>query len=216
VRTTTSMTTAALLAVTALAGCTGASADNTTGVASLAGGAVAVVADESAETALSDDEALLAFAQCMRDEGLDFADPTVNDDGSLRFAPPGGGDGAAGGIDRDAFQTARALCGSLIEGIEGVGRGRGRGGGGGQGEFDSEAFLLFAECMRATGVEAFPDPGTDGRPDREAMQAVDFNSAEVQAAAESCAEETGTELGGGGGGRGAPPAGNAPSAGGDA
>jgi hypothetical protein len=70
--------------------------------------------------------------------------------------------------------------------------------------------------MRANGVEAFPDPGTDGRPDREAMQAVDFNSAEVQAAAESCADETGTELGGGGGGRGAPPAGNAPSAGGDA
>ncbi|HWH31843.1 MAG TPA: hypothetical protein VNU01_04160, partial [Egibacteraceae bacterium] len=76
----------------------------------------------------------------------------------------------------------------------------------GQGQFDADAFLAFAECMRANGVEDFPDPGADGRPNVEAMQGLDRSSEEFQSASETCADEVGFEgpMGGGRGGFGGP------------
>ncbi|GAG42818.1 unnamed protein product, partial [marine sediment metagenome] len=42
--------------------------------------------DEAADDPVSDEEAILAFAACLRDEGIDVDDPTVDADGNLR--PP--------------------------------------------------------------------------------------------------------------------------------
>ena len=60
-------------------------------------------------------EALLTFAACMRENGVDMADPTFDADGN----PTGGGFGPGSGIDprSDEFQTAQAACGDLLEGV---------------------------------------------------------------------------------------------------
>lgn len=153
--------------------------------------------------AVDSEEALLAFAACMREEGVDFADPVPDEDGNLQFAPPTSADG--GGFDeaaRDTQQVAREACAEHLQSIE-LGAGRGN-----QAEFDADAFLAYAACMRDNGVADFPDPSADGRPDIEAMQALDTTSAAFEAASTTCAEEVGLEgaIGGGrpgGGGRGA-------------
>jgi hypothetical protein len=94
-------------------------------------------------------EASLAFAQCMRDNGVDMEDPTFDADGNTQ----GGGFGPDSGIDfsDEATQTALEACGDLIQGI-------GPGGGGrGGGNFDAsgiqDAFNAFTECLRDEGLE---------------------------------------------------------------
>lgn len=94
-------------------------------------------------------EAALAFAQCMRDEGVeDFPDPQI-DGGRVQISP--------GGIDPDDpdVQAAQETCSPLLEQ-------------GGDVEIDEErsaevqaAALAFAECMRSHGID-FPDPQVDG------------------------------------------------------
>lgn len=66
------------------------------------------------------EDQLLAFAQCMRDQGVDMDDPDLN-------AAPGGG-GPFGGIDREDpdFQAAAGECEDFLPNV-GVG---GRGGAG--------------------------------------------------------------------------------------
>jgi hypothetical protein len=47
---------------------------------------------------------MLEFASCMRDQGLDFPDPQMDDDGNIS-GPAGPADG-----DGEAFSTAREAC----------------------------------------------------------------------------------------------------------
>ena len=95
-------------------------------------------------------EARLAFAQCMRDNGVDMEDPRFDADGN---AQQGGGLGPGSGIDfsDEATQAAMEVCGDLLENI-------GPGGGGpGGGNFDAtgiqDAFNAFTECLRDEGLE---------------------------------------------------------------
>ena len=104
---------------------------------------------------LSDEERLLAFAECMRENGVDFPDPVVEADGTVTFGfRPGGGAGAAGlqelrevGRDPD-LPAARDACGGMLEGLAF---------GPGQGGFDlielQDTLLEFAQCMRDHGVD---------------------------------------------------------------
>lgn len=115
----------------------------------------------------SAEEQALAFAQCMRDNGVDFQDPTVNADGVPTFE---GAFGMAqgGGMDPSdtTFRDAQQACASLMEGIA---FGGGPGGPGGQ--FDpsemEDAMLPYTECLRDQGLDVGdfslerPD-GTDG------------------------------------------------------
>ncbi len=59
--------------------------DATPGVATLAGTitTVAVV-----EPDIDTEQQLLAFVQCMRDEGIVLPDPTVSADGDVQLSPP--------------------------------------------------------------------------------------------------------------------------------
>lgn len=106
--------------------------------------------ETEATTSGTDEEQALAFADCMRTEGVDFPDPVVNADGSVDFF---GANGTRedGGFARDAdFESAVDTCGSLIEGASFLPD---------DGDFTEleDSFLEVAECLRDNGIDV-PDP----------------------------------------------------------
>ena len=113
-----------------------------------------VTGEEPIETQdLTDEERLLAFAACMRENGVDFPDPVVEADGTVTFGfRPGGGGGGLqrlGEIGRDPdLPAARDTCAGMLEGLAF---------GPGQGGFDlielQDRLLEFAQCMRDNGVD---------------------------------------------------------------
>ena len=112
----------------------------------------------SADT-LDAEEALLEFAQCMRDNGVpEFPDPELDASGNLRlFRPGGGGQGGPGGLgaDQGTVQAAFEECGDLVEGvIQSNFRNLD------QTEFQ-DSFLEFAQCMRERGID-MQDPDFSG------------------------------------------------------
>ena len=124
-----------------LAACGGS--DDAADVASLSGTEDAAVTDTTEP--LSDEEALIEFASCMRDQGMDFPDPVVDADGYPRFdfEDPDS-------IDQDAMFEAGEACRDLIEGVVL-----------GLVDFESsefnDTFLEYASCMREQGIEDIPD-----------------------------------------------------------
>ena len=101
-------------------------------------------------------DALLKYAACMRQNGVDMADPTFDADGN----PTGGGFGRNSGVDRStpAFQTAQTACGDLLKGVTLGGRGGNRP--------DPTAIQNslndFTGCLRDAGLQV--DDITFGRP----------------------------------------------------
>ena len=164
--------------------------------------------EETADADLSDEERLLRFADCMRDNGVDFPDPVVEADGTVKFGfrPGAGGAGAAQDLGRDPdLPAAREACEDLLEGLSF---------GPGSGNFDTtelqDTLLEFAQCMRDNGVDMgdpdLSDFGPGGnRDDGEGggpFGGIDFEDPDVAAALEVCQAEV--NLGRfGGGGRGA-------------
>jgi hypothetical protein len=108
-------------------------------------------ATESSVSPADSQEALLAFAACMRENGVEMADPTFDADGN---AQGGLGIGPDSGIDprSDAFQTAQEACGGLIEGLTLGGPGGGQGGGLDRDALQT-AFADFTACLRDEGLE---------------------------------------------------------------
>jgi len=101
----------------------------------------------------TDEELALAFTQCMRGEGVDLADPTVNADGSIELFQPG----ANSNIDpndpdvTDAFE----VCGDLIAGASFL-----PGAGLDQSELE-DTLLGFTQCLRDLGFDV-DDPDLSG------------------------------------------------------
>ncbi|MCZ9347435.1 hypothetical protein NGM37_58035 [Streptomyces sp. TRM76130] len=125
---------AALLAVAAAAGCSDSDAAE-------AGG------DESSASAGSGFEQALAYAQCMRENGVpDYPDPDQGDDGKVVLSP---GDGA----DDEKTQAAQEACRDKMP--QGVARDR-------NGPADASKLNAWAECIRQNGVPEFPDPEIEG------------------------------------------------------
>jgi hypothetical protein len=97
-------------------------------------------------TAADPQQAALAYAQCIRDNGVpDFPDPDPN--------------GRFSGLSHEqqsnpAFQAAQQACRTLAPGGE-------------HEKFGDPAFVAqmraFAQCMRANGLPDFPDPDAEGR-----------------------------------------------------
>jgi hypothetical protein len=111
-------------------------------------------------------EAILAFAACMRDNGIDMQDPTFDANGN---ATGGGLFGAPGGDNNfdpssDEFQTAIAACQSFLDGVQ-LGGGPG-GGGGFNGDAIQAALNDFTACLRDEGLDVdditFAGPGGPG------------------------------------------------------
>lgn len=189
----------------------GGSGDSDSGVASLetedtVAGDAADVTGEEAVAEVDQEQAMLDFASCMRDNGVAIDDPTVDADGNIQF---GGFRGVAenGEIDRETIQAARAACEDNLQGIA-----LGRGGG----DFDvtelQDTLVEYAACMRDNGYNMDdPDlssfgPGAGG--DREPGQGggpfgdIDPNDPDFITAQEACQDILGGFGPGGGGGFG--------------
>ena len=102
--------------------------------------------EDTAEEPPTDEEAILAFAACLRDEGIDVDDPTVDADGNLR--PPRPRD--IGQEDREVVRSAMDTCSEHLEnvafGLDAVDRS----------EREDQLFE-YAACMRENGYD-MPDP----------------------------------------------------------
>ncbi len=139
------VTTTGLVALLALAACGGDSASGSK-VASLG---TTPSNGSTADTVAPADtqEALLAFAACMRENGVDMDDPTFDADGNVTS----GGIGPDSGIDMGSedARTAMETCGSLIQNVQF--------GGGPGGGLDRDAIQTamtdFTACLRDQGLD---------------------------------------------------------------
>jgi hypothetical protein len=145
-------------------------------------GSDATTDDTTATSAAPEDieDAVLAFAQCMRDHGVDMPDPQIDGEGGVAIAI----EGKPG--DEATMEEAQAACEPLMENARG------------DMDIDPEQraemqaeMLEFAECMREHGID-MDDPvfGDDGRitqrgpgPDAEGAE---LDGDEFTAAADEC------------------------------
>jgi hypothetical protein len=137
---------AGLLVLTVLAACAGSADPN--GVASLQTQGTGADASASPSASLSPEDAQLAFAQCMREHGVDMPDPQ----------PGGGPQGVAIGDDGGKLtptemQAAMDACDQYLQAA---------------GSFKKDIdpaqldrMIAFAGCMRDHGID-MPDPNVDG------------------------------------------------------
>jgi hypothetical protein len=130
-------------------------------------------------------DALLDFAACMREHGVDMPDPQPAGGGGAAFTIRVGGDDASSPLapDDDTFLEAEAACRGHLEALDAPDQDPQR-----EAEL-VDAFLEFAECMRENGVD-MPDPIVGGGNIRIRIsgddQALDPFSTEFQAAREAC------------------------------
>ncbi len=143
---------ALLVAVLALAACSAGEDGGGDGVASMDDVVTTTAASESAETPAGpadvDEAAVLEFAGCMREGGIDFPDPTIDSEGNVGFDLEELS--RLADLDEDELEAAFENCFSLLEGVSfGFER-----------IFETEfqdSVLDFAACMRSNGFE-MPDP----------------------------------------------------------
>lgn len=156
------------------------------------------------DAAAANEEAILEFSQCMRDEGIDdFEDPEIGEDGAIEFKF--GGRVEDPEADRDTMREAFEACQDHLEGLAF-----------GPGSIDrteiEDTLLEFAACMRDHDVD-MPDPdfssfGLGGSGEGEGEGgifggAMNLDDPIVAAALEECEEVFGGSLRlGGPGGRG--------------
>jgi len=143
--------TAGLLLMTALAACSGSGSPS--GVATLkspgTGNDGNAAASAAPSASLDPEAAQLAFAKCMRDNGVDMPDPVVGAGGGGAAIAVGGD-----GIDPTKMQKAFEACQTFL--------GAGQINGGAQ--IDpamQDKMVAFAKCMRENGVD-MPDPVIGG------------------------------------------------------
>jgi hypothetical protein len=188
-----------------LAACGGAAADTGDGVASLDYTTVTTTAaDETADP----EAAAIAFTECMRENGVEMEDPTVDADGNVMPGrptelpePEEGENGerivAQAGEVSEELRAAFEGCGDLLEGTAF-----------GFTDVDQtelqDQLLELAQCLRDQGLEvADPDlsgePGQDIEPGQGGPFGIDFQDPAVQAAMEQCQELVPNFAGGPGG-----------------
>jgi hypothetical protein len=167
-----------VLAAVALLGSACASGGDDDGVASL-GGEQAQGA--SASPSVDPEDALAAFAECMRENGVeDFPDPQIGSDGGITIGV-GGGDGSLDEEEAETIDEAMAACQDLLPQGQGPG---------GISEEDQAAFqdalVAYAGCMRDHGID-MPDPEFSGGGALQQLgEDVDPESPEFQEADEAC------------------------------
>jgi hypothetical protein len=110
------------------------------------------------------------WAQCMRDHGINIADPVVDDQGQINITVPQG-------VSMDTFKNADGACTTLHTAAQNAARG-----GRAPQKPDPSRLVNFSKCMRRHGLPDFPDPsgnglqiqarpGSDLSPDNPAFQA---------------------------------------------
>jgi hypothetical protein len=175
-----------------LTACTGATAAPS-GVASLDDPATsdAPGASDGPASSMTPEDAMLAFAKCMREHGVDMPDPQPGGQGGVVFNID------RNGIDSETFQEAQEACGDIMQDA-GFGPGRS------MSPEDQDKLVAFAACMREHGID-MPDPqttsGGGGGAVRIGGDGIDPGSPEFQDAMEACQA---LMPGGGPGGDGGP------------
>lgn len=178
-----------LLLAVGLAACGGAAADGDDEVASLSDTSTTAPVEE----ALDSEAAAIAFTECMRENGVEMEDPTVDADGNVvpglptDLPDPEDGDeavrvdGALGEEMRGAFEE----CGDLLDGTA-------FGFTSGDVTELQDELLDLAQCLRDQGLDV-ADPDLSAGPNDDAGPGtgpfgIDFEDPEVQAALEVCEE----------------------------
>jgi len=172
------------------------SSDDTSGVVSIDGSAASAdVVTDRVDSDVADQEAILVFSQCIRDNGVeDFEDPTIGPDGSIEFSFGGRSDDPSG--DREAMESAFEACQEHLDGLAF-----------GPGSIDlteiEDTMLEFSVCMRDNGID-IPDPdfsnlgfggGDAGAGDGDIFGgAMDLDDPDVVAALEECRDVFGGSL----------------------
>lgn len=137
------------------------------------------------------EEALLEYAQCMRDNGIDMPDPQSGEEGGVAIVigeegeePPSSDEMAE--MD-EKMAAAEEACGDLLENAQGTI------------EVDPEQqaemreqMLNFAQCMRDHGID-YPDPvfEDNGRVTNKMTPTPGVDDEKMQAAQDECADSTG-------------------------
>lgn len=102
-------------------------------------------------------DAMLEFAACMREHGVDMPDPEMSADGGVRIAVEAGSAGAARGgpdsAEMEKMEAANEACEPIMEGVFGEPEPMSPED---QAKFRDEQ-LAYAKCMREHGVD-MPDP----------------------------------------------------------
>ena len=137
-------------------------------------------------------DAMLEYAECMRDQGVDFPDPEPGEDGAVLVGPDPD-EGPPTAAEQEELAAADAECKGILEDVEGS---LPEPSPEEQREMQDRA-LAFAECMREAGID-FPDPEFDeggrmtfGIGGGVGEGGVDPTDPEFQEAQEACTEETG-------------------------
>jgi hypothetical protein len=189
---------AALALVALLSACGGGGDDDNGDVATLGsvddGTDTTAVDGEAASDAPTDpEEAALAFAECMRDNGIDMPDPEFTDDGGIAMSMGTG----PGEIDEEAMQAAQTECEPIMANVRPSEENM---------PSDEEIqemqdrALEAAQCMREHGYD-WPDPVfEDGGRMTQSMQEsdIDFDDEQFQADQEECMGGEGAIFSGGG------------------
>ncbi len=174
---------AALFLPLLLAACSGAS--GAPGVATLSSPGSSPSPSASSSMSPEDaQEAFLAYARCMRENGIDMPDPQVNGPMVTIGDPGSGASGSAsggGGLNPqdETFKKADETCKHFLSSIIQEGNGPPA-----LSAEQQEAMLKFAQCMREHGVD-MPDPKDNGM----AFQiggGTDPNSGDFKKADEAC------------------------------
>jgi hypothetical protein len=151
------------------------------------------------EMSAEQQDAILEFAQCMRDHGVDMPDPQISEDGGVMIQAGGpGGEGGpeqSGGPGDEEWEAANEACQPIMDAAMP------------EVEIDPEQqaemqdrLVAVAECMRARGYD-MPDPEVDengrvtvqmGAPGGGEGE-VDVPDDEQQQDMEECQEEAGME-----------------------
>lgn len=109
-------------------------------------------------TAEERQDAMLEYAACMREHGVDMPDPKMSSDGGMSISVQAGTATAAGGDANDADEADKAneACGHIMDDVMGEPEPMSPEE---QAKFRDEQ-LAYAKCMRDNGVD-MPDPEID-------------------------------------------------------
>lgn len=126
------------------------------------------------------EDAMLEYAQCMRDNGVPMDDPKPGERGLIRQN--------SGDLDPETIKAAEEECGGILE--DAIPEDAQR-------EMPAEqkeAMLAAAQCMREKGWDV-PDPQFDGgRVTQRLEGGVNPEDPKFQKDQETCAEEAGLEM----------------------
>lgn len=150
-------------------------------------------------------DAMLEYAECMREHGIDMPDPEFDGDGGgmvIQGGPGSGEGGSTGGpgggaLDSDEFEAADEACSEIMEDVRGE---MPQMSPEDQAEMQDQ-LVAMAECMREKGYD-FPDPevSSDGRVQIEMngkapFEPGDAREEQMREDQQDCNEEAGLENG---------------------